>query len=168
VAAVTAAVLVVLGSAGCGSDDGDALRGTPEDATATTTSSTVASTTTEAGEAGTTDDAALVELTTSGGLDGRGVGGLVVSPDGVMRHIGDARVAQGALAPDELDSLVALLDRTDFADIPAEPERGAPCADAYVYTVRYAEWTVSVDDCSVPDELAPVLDRLQDLLARFG
>lgn len=164
VSAVSALLAVAVLVVGCGSDDrdDDPLGGTPEDATATTTSTSVAASTTTP-----SDDQVLVELSTSGGLDGRGIGSLVVTIDGVMRHIGDDdRVEQDALAPDELDALVVLLESTDFADLPASPD-GAACADAYVYTVHYAGWTVSADDCTIPDPLAPVLDRLQDLLARF-
>jgi hypothetical protein len=155
--------------AACGSDDDDALADGPEDATATTTSTTLGASTTTV--PGAPDDGTLVELSTSGGLDGRGLGNLVVSSAGEVSQTGrtgpDEPVQQATLPPDELDSLAALLERTDFAEVPAEPEGGMVCADGYVYIVHYGRWTVTADDCTVPDELAPLLDRLQDLLARF-
>ena len=68
---------------------------------------------------------------------------------------------EGAIAP------IRDLLRREGAALPAEPPSENACADAYVYTVRYAEWTVRADDCSLPEDLAPLLDRLQDILARF-
>lgn len=168
-AVLVAAMLLAAVATGCGSDDDDALADSPEDAAATTTSTTIGEpTTTVPGVPG--DDPTLVELSTSGGLDGRGLGNLVVSSAGEISQTGrdeQEQVQEESLPPDELDSLVRLLERTDFDSVPAEPEGGAVCADGYVYIVHYASWTVTADDCTVPDELAPLLDRLQDLLARF-
>jgi hypothetical protein len=33
--------------------------------------------------------------------------------------------------------------------------------------VTYQRWEVTADDCTVPTEIEPVVDRLRELLARF-
>jgi hypothetical protein len=165
-------VVLLLASAACGSDDDDdaATGSTTTTTSGSTTTSTTASPTTTGVEATTTAPPAgggvLVELATSGGIDGRGMGNLVVSTTGEVRHTGrDGQVDQDTLDSGELDALTDLLASTDFAGLPDEPE--AICADGLLYTVLYQQQTGEADSCTVPDGLAPVLDNLRDLLSRF-
>lgn len=110
----------------------------------------------------------LVELATSGGEDGRGVGDLVVSPGGEAQLRGpQGDIETTTLTPDELTTLVAALNDADFAGVPAEPDVEDVCPDALVYTVIYQRWDVTADSCTIPDELAPSLDELQTILSRF-
>jgi hypothetical protein len=164
--------VLLLASAACGSDDDDdaATGSTTTTTSGSTTTSTTASPTTTGVEATTTAPPAgggvLVELATSGGIDGRGMGNLVVSTTGEVRHTGrDGQVDQDTLDSGELDALTELLASTDFAGLPDEPE--AICADGILYTVLYQQQTGEADSCTVPDGLAPVLDNLRDLLSRF-
>lgn len=110
----------------------------------------------------------LVELRTGGGIDGRGIGGLVVSGTGALRRTDpEGRVEDGTLAPGEVDDLADLLEEIDFGTVPPEPDRDQICADGLSYGVVYQQWEVVADDCSVPTEIEPVLNRLRELMARF-
>jgi hypothetical protein len=167
---VALVAVVLLASAACGSGDDDDAATT--ESTTTTTSPAGSTTTTAGGESPATTaappagDGVLVELATSGGIDGRGMGNLVVSTSGEVQHTGrDGQVAQDTLDPGELDALTDLLASTDFAGLPEEPE--AICADGILYTVLYQQQTGEADSCTVPDGLAPLLDNLRDLISRF-
>jgi len=111
----------------------------------------------------------LVELATSGGEDGRGMGDLAVSADGeVQRRDPHGGIETTTMSADELGVLVAALDDADFAGAPAEPDIDDVCPDALVYKVVYQEWQVTADGCTVPEQVAPVVEQLQALLGRFG
>ena len=111
----------------------------------------------------------LVELASSGGLAGRGAGGLVVTASGeVTATSPTGQVTHGTLAADEVRALADLLAGTDFAALRTDPGPGSSCADAFAYVVRYRQWAAGADDCTTPAELAPILDRLQDIQARFA
>ena len=166
-----ALVALLLALTACGSgDDDDATGSTPSTTTSpastTTTGGGPTTTTTASSTPPGTGDGVLVELATSGGIDGRGMGNLVVSTTGEVSHTGrDGQVEQDTLDPGELDALTDLLASTDFAGLPGEPE--AICADGILYTVLYQGQTGEADSCTVPDDLAPLLDTLRDLLSRF-
>jgi hypothetical protein len=115
-----------------------------------------------------TGDQLLVTLTTFGGITGRGDGGLEVTADGDVRHTGpDGQVEEDTLSAGDLRSLKDLLASADFAGVPAPPQGGGPCADAFVYTITYIGHTATADDCTTPEQIGPVLDRLQDIMSRF-
>jgi len=138
----------------CGDDDGAAPDPLPDP----TTSST-----------GATGSGVLVELATSGGEDGRGIGDLTVTADGeAQRRDPQGGVERMTLSTDELGTLVAALDDADFAGAPAEPGSDDVCPDGLAYRVTYQEWQVTADSCTVPDEVAPAVEELQSILGRFG
>jgi hypothetical protein len=110
----------------------------------------------------------LVRFDTSGTITGQGIGAIEVAADGEVRYTGvDGTVESRTLTPHGLDELTGLLDSTDFGSVPAETDVEDRCPDALIVIVTYQRWEVSADDCTIPAELEPVVDRLRDLMARF-
>jgi hypothetical protein len=96
------------------------------------------------------------------------MGDLVVTTEGEAELTDlDGGVEKATLAPDELEALTAALDDADFAGAPTEPDIDEVCPDALAYRVTYQQWQVTADTCTVPDEIAPALEQLQSVLARF-
>jgi hypothetical protein len=154
-------VPLVLAACGSGGDDDDTAATEPPGPTSTSTSAEPGATR--------TDGDVLVELATSGGEDGRGIGDLVVTPDGDVRFEDrQGGIETVRLDAGELDDLVTTLEDADFAGAPTEPDVDDVCPDALVSRVTYGEWEVTADTCTVPDEVAPVFDALEGILARFG
>jgi hypothetical protein len=166
---VTVVVAACAWLTACGDDD--TVADPPPDPSPTTASTTTSGSSTGGSGAGGSGSGAeaLVELATSGGDDGQGIGDLVVSPDGEAQlHDPQGGVTTATLSPDELDALVAALDDADFAGAPTAPDIDDVCPDALAYTVVYQEWQVTADTCTIPDEVAPVVDELQAILYRLG
>jgi hypothetical protein len=158
VVAVGGATLTLL-LAACGTNDATVTDPPPDPSPSTTATS---------GSGTGSDPDVLVELATSGGNDGRGIGELLVSPEGEVQLLDpQGGIETATLTAEELGSLVAALNDADFAGAPADPDIDDVCPDAIVYTIIYQQWEVTADTCTIPDEIAPAHDQLQAILARL-
>lgn len=80
-----------------------------------------------------------VEIETSGGLSGRGLGGVVVNSDGGIEASTETKKCSGRLTPQELQSLARLILRTKpLAWQPSyqRPDNPYGGADQFQYTLR--------------------------------
>jgi hypothetical protein len=113
----------------------------------------------------------LVKLETAGGFVGTGQGSLVITTDGEMVHKAPDGTEEYAVLPAaKLNEVFMLLADAPWGTTPQVPPNPSPCADVYIYTVSFQDFTVTADDCTIstlPESMQPVFSRLIELLLGF-